>query len=130
MNAAGQTAWVGTAFHHPFEQPTDSVVGLWGENRAGELKLIAHTGQVIEVAPNDAREIVALDFASGTGGEDGRPRGFNDLGQVVFRARFRDGSGAIFLSDVLTVPEPLSLVLWLAAAHYCRCVRLLRQSPR
>ena len=39
----------------------------------------------------------------GDAGEDGTPTAFNDLGQLAFRAMFKDGTEGVF---VATVPEP------------------------
>jgi hypothetical protein len=66
---------------------------------------------MLEVAPGDFRIIYSLDFIGGTGNGDGRPSGFNNRGQLAFHARFTDDSRGIFVSNVVAIPEPNSLLL-------------------
>lgn len=42
-----------------------------------------------------------MGFVGGSGNQDGRSSGFNDLGQLVFSAIFSDGSSGIFVSDLV-----------------------------
>ena len=116
LNAAGQAAFMAAGYNLE-NGIINSAFGIWGQDRAGVLRLVAREGQNVKIGPDDYREIASLAFASNTGGEDGRGRGLNDLGQVVFRATFTDGSSGIFVSDSLTVPEAGSgtLLLLLAA---------------
>jgi hypothetical protein len=88
-----------------------NVLGLWGSDRRGELQLLARAGDLVPVGPGDLRRIAALGFSSGSGGEDGRPRGLNDDGLVAFRVRFTDGTSAVLVSDALAVPEPHAIAL-------------------
>jgi MYXO-CTERM domain-containing protein len=44
-----------------------------------------------------------LDLVVGSGGQDGHASGLNDLRQVVFSAKFTDGSSGVFLT---TIPAP------------------------
>jgi hypothetical protein len=78
-----------------------SSTSLWATDLAGELTMIARTGDTLEVAPGDARTISSLVMLTNHGDDDGRPRGLNDLGQIAFRASFTDGSSGIFLSDAV-----------------------------
>ncbi len=66
--------------------------GLWAE-RNGELELIVVTGQSITLPDGTTFDVTAIDFAGGSGNQDGRPSGFSDNGQIVFRA---DGIGTTF----------------------------------
>ena len=118
LNAAGQAAFMAAGYQLVEGMIADSAFGIWGQDRNGDLRLVARVGQIVEVGPGDYREIASIVFASKTGGEDGRARGLNDLGQVVFRATFPDGSSGVFVSDVLTVPEARSgtLLFLLASA--------------
>ena len=40
-----------------------------------------------------------------------RSSGFNNLGQLAFRAYFTDGTGGIFVSNRVAIPEPSTLAL-------------------
>ncbi len=73
------------------------------------MQLIARTSDLLELAPGDFRTISFLGFVSGTGNSDGRPSGFNNLGQLAFLASFTDGSSGIFVSNLVAVPEPSAL---------------------
>src|SRR5882724_12091865 len=57
------------------------------------------------VASTVVRTVVPLNTS---GNEDGRSRGFNNLGQLAFRASFTDGSAGIFVAD-LTPTTPTLL---------------------
>jgi hypothetical protein len=123
LNASGQSAFMAAGYRQEAGEVIDRGFGIWGQSRTGELRLVARVGQMLEVGPGEYREIATLEFASGTGGEDGRARGLNDLGQVVFRAAFTDGSSGIFTSNVLAIPEPPGctlLLLAMAGIYYRR----------
>ena len=106
MNSAGQTAFMATGYDPAVPPGMSQSVGIWGEDRSGALRLVVESGQWLEVAPGDARLVASVSFTSETGGEDGKPRGFNDAGLVTFHATFVDGSSGIFVSSALAVPEP------------------------
>jgi hypothetical protein len=115
MNSVGQTAFVATGYAAGERELTPKV-GIWGEDRRGFLRLVVEAGQFIEVADGDWRQVAGLAFAAETGGEDGKPRGFNDSGQLAFHATFNDGTSGVFVSNALAVPEPRLFVLLLGAA--------------
>jgi hypothetical protein len=96
LNGAGRTAFVAdfTGNVTPDVDPE----GIWAEDPTGTLGLVVRAGDAIEVAPGDARTVSELRFVGGSGLEDGRPAGFNDAGQVAFRAKFTDGSEGVFVS--------------------------------
>ena len=50
---------------------------------------------------DDFRTISELNFTSASGNSDGLSSGFNDLGQLVFWARFTDSSEGVFLSSAV-----------------------------
>lgn len=104
LNEAGQTAFVASL-------SGGNGGGIWATDRTGVLQLIARTGQLLEVAPGDLRTTSNLRFNGGTGNSDGRPSGFSNRGQLTFFARFTDGSEGIFVSNLVTIPEPSSLSL-------------------
>jgi hypothetical protein len=94
-------------------------LGIWATDRSGILRLIARTGDLLEISPGEFRTIASdssafPNFWGGAGNNDGRRSSFNDLGELVFRAGFSDGSSGIFVSDLATVPEPSIIALALS----------------
>jgi len=107
LNKLGQTA-----FRSQLNGTVQS--GIWAQDLSGNLRLIALTGDLLDVddgSGTDFREISGLDFARGTGNEDGLPSGFNDLGQLAFLAHFTDGTSGVFVSSLVAIPEPSTLLL-------------------
>ncbi len=75
---------------------------------------IVRSGQFFEVAPGDVRQVAFLslnDFYLGSGGEDGRPSSFNDLGQLVFNLNFTDGSIGTYVSSPIPAPSALGVLV-------------------
>jgi hypothetical protein len=102
INAAGQVA-----FYAFFNAPGGAGAGLFAQNSAGVIQLIARTGQTIQIAPGDVRTIETLEiFTPPTGNQDGRATFFNDQGYLAFRATFTDGeeTDAILVSDGVANP--------------------------
>ncbi|HUP82100.1 MAG TPA: choice-of-anchor tandem repeat NxxGxxAF-containing protein, partial [Pirellula sp.] len=126
INAAGQTVFMALGYQLDNGSVIDSAFGIWGENRAGVLTLVARAGQEVTLDTNDHRTIASLSFASNSGGEDGHGSGLNDLGQVVFHATFTDGSSGIVISDALTVPEASTIALLTFAAGCFASINQLR----
>jgi hypothetical protein len=62
--------------------------------------------------------VSGIGFTSATGNADGRPSGFNDLGQISFVAFFTDGTSGVFVSRAVAVPEPSTLVAACVALGY------------
>jgi hypothetical protein len=122
FNAAGQVAFFATLAGSDANNSNNQ--GIWATNRAGVLQLIAHSGDLLEVAPGDLRVVSQLQFAGRTGNGDGRASGLNAAGQVAFRAVFADGSSGAFVSSAVAVPEPDALILTSLS------VLLTRRSPR
>ncbi len=109
LNSAGQTAFVGG-----LNSSAGTDRGIWAEDLLGVLTLIAREGDLLDVddgSGTDLRTISRLSFIANTGNGDGRASGFNDLGQLAFLARFTDGTSGVFLSDLVAIPEPSSVVL-------------------
>jgi len=109
LNGAGQTAFVGRLTGTGVGNSNDR--GIWAEDPLGVLKLIARTGDMLDVDDGlgiDFRTINGLSFV---GNGDGRPSSFNNLGQLAFLATFTDGTSGIFVSNLVAIPEPSTLLL-------------------
>ena len=109
LNSSGHLAF-GGALQLGGDVTSSNQLGIWAQDPQGVLRLVVRTGDTIEVAPGDFRTISLLYLnAPASGGEDGRARAFNDLGQLLYAAKFTDGSSGLFLTTV--VPEPGTVVL-------------------
>jgi hypothetical protein len=113
INARGQVAFLAHGIGGQF-----NASGLWARDSDGVLKCIARPGELLEVKPGDLRTIASVDFAGGSGLEDGRRAGLNDRGQIAFVAKFTDGTSGIFISNAVAVPEPEGVLLALAASVF------------
>jgi hypothetical protein len=103
----------------------DSSGDLYAADPDAGLRLIAAVGQPFQLAPGDIRTIATVLFGeggtgTGTGGEDGRPVGFNDAGQLAFGLTFTDNTSAVVFT---TVPEPATSGVLAVAA----CVAIGRR---
>lgn len=81
---------------------TANDAGLWGQNAAGELKLVARKGAAFLVAPGITRTIATLGFIGGSGGGDGLSDGWTDAERMAFSATFTDGTSGIFIASLST----------------------------
>ncbi len=113
LNASGHLAFTAVVGGPDVAVSAGNSQGIWAEDVAGKLRLIAREGNALEVAPGDLRTIASLSFQSNAGNSDGQPSGFNDEGVLAFGASFTDGSSGIFVSRLASVPEP-KLGLWAA----------------
>ena len=103
MNDHGQIAFEAT-----FESVENGTtgVGVFAQNRVGDLRLIARTGGLLNVSDStdsqDYRVVLSVNLANS---------GLNDSGQVAFFASFTDGSSGTFVSDLTTTAaaRPTSL---------------------
>jgi hypothetical protein len=120
LNAAGQIAFQTTLSGSGVDDTND--IGIWATDLTGALQLIVREGDLLEVAPGDFRIVNGLNIYGDTGNADGRPSSFNDRGQLAFRASFTDGSSGIFVSNLVAIPEPRSMlpVTWAIAAMCAR----------
>jgi hypothetical protein len=105
MNEAGQVAFIADYGGRSYG------TGIWAEDRSGELQLIAHVGQQVELSPGDVRSITELTFVGNSGLEDGYGASFNNRGQVAFGAHLSGGGSAVFVSNLVAVPEPSTVGL-------------------
>ncbi len=113
LNDAGQIAFRGEG------TGTGVGSGIWAEDPSGVLRLIARSGDLLDVDDGpgtDFRTIRFLNFIGDSGNGDGRPSGFNNLGQLAFSASFTDGTSGIFVSNLVAIPEPATWVLAALAA--------------
>ncbi|NOZ41460.1 MAG: hypothetical protein GXP24_14725 [Planctomycetes bacterium] len=111
LNNAGQSAFLGSLKIGVGGVTEDNDQGIWAQNRDGVLQLIVREGDEIDVDDGpgvDLRTIERVFPGSGQGG-------FNDLGQLAFSAMFIDGTAGTFVSNLVAVPEPNSLILAAAA---------------
>lgn len=101
MNSSGEVAfWVrliGTSTN------SDNNRGVWMADASGQLHKLTRTGDPFEVAPGDFRAPKFMDLLWNNGGETGRSRNFNDLGQYAFWASFgfEFGNG-VFVASVVS----------------------------
>jgi hypothetical protein len=137
FNDAGQVAFIselvgGDVVVPPRGQPATIVnnVAIWGQDRSGVLRLVVRAGDLLDVDDGDAvdlRRIRSLGFQTG-GGSDGRGReGFNAAGQLAFAATFDDGTSGVFVSNLLAVPEPASIIPLLYGIAMIQSVRGTRR---
>jgi hypothetical protein len=126
LNNNGRTAFRADLVGPGIDSTNDS--GLWAEDSAGMLRLIAREGGLLDVSDDplspDLRTVSVLSWIVGnTGNGDGRASSYNDLGQVTFAARFTDGSEGVFVSNLVAVPEPTSLAMLVALGMAGVCAR-------
>lgn len=99
LNTAGQVAFIANLAGGGVG--TSNNLGIWATDQTGMLQLIARTGGQLEVAPGVFRTISDLGMASDSGNSDGRASAFNNLGELVFWARFTNGSQGVFVSNAV-----------------------------
>jgi len=103
INKDGQVAFFGYLTGENSRGPND--YGIFATGHAGDLRLIARYGDEFEVGPGDIRTIVALSHAGVFGTHI---LSFNAESDLVFLAKFSDGSEGIFTATVL--PEPAAIL--------------------
>lgn len=97
LNAGGEVAFRAELVGPEVMERNDR--GIWA-GRPGAVQLVVREGDTIEVAPGDERIIEVLSFGGISGGQDGRNTSFNDAGQLVFSAYFRDGTRGVFIATL------------------------------
>lgn len=106
VNGNGQAAFLGTLTGTGVVADVNDR-GLWAQDSGGVLRLVARLGDLFDVddtAGTDLRQISAVDFFGGSGGEDGIGSGFNDAGQLAFWLGFDDGSEGVFVANLGALP--------------------------
>ena len=125
LNSRGQAMFQGDLTGPNIDSTNDH--GLWAESITGELRLIARTGDVIAVGPGDTRTIRTLSISDySSGNDDGRRSPISDRGEVAFQALFMDGSSGVFVSELVAVPEPTSVVLAAIACAFLNAAQFAR----
>jgi hypothetical protein len=99
LNSAGQIAFRAALNGSGIGSSNDR--GIWATDLTGILQLIARVGDQLEVTPGDFRMLRDINFSSASGNSDGRPSGFNNIGQLAFWASFTDGSQGVFVSNAV-----------------------------
>ncbi len=118
LNNRGQTAFLGSLAGTGVTSSNNT--GIWAEDNLGELRLIVRAGDVVDLSKNplapDTRTFESFGLFNGDfadyASSDTRPKALNDRGQIVFRANFTDGTSGIFVSNLVAIPEPLSVVMF------------------
>ena len=103
INAAGQIAIKALIMEEGVQKR-----GVWAQDRQGVLQLVVLEGQEIEVAPGEFQQIEQLLIPSSS-------LVLGDRGHVAFGAHFEDNRQGLFVSSLLVVPEPSSVLLLLLA---------------
>lgn len=91
MNAQGLVAV------RAYLRPDEEDVGLWLLDSTGGGMLVAREGD-----PLAGLTIKDLSFLGNSGGNDGRPSGLNDRGQLAFQATFTNDDSGLFLFSPYT----------------------------
>lgn len=108
--------------------------GIWAQDIHGALRLVVREGDQVDLSENpqevDIRTFSRFDLFNGDFGNyasgEGRPSAFNNRGQIAFRAEFTDGTSGIFVSDLIAVPEPISVILVLTGLGMAWIKRVAR----
>lgn len=120
LNNAGQSAFPLKLIQGVGGVTAANDTGYWAQDVTGALRLVVREGDQLTVSPGDVRTIASF----GLNG-DARSFRFDDLGNLMFRANFTDGSQGLFISSV-PVPEPASLAILVSAAAAIASRRLRR----
>ena len=116
FNGLGQIAFTGQ-FVPVGGSASNPMLGVFVYDPTRGLLPVALPGDIIEVQPGDLRKIaVAGIIGFPTGGEDGTAKMLNENGELLFFARFTDGSNGLFVSNLVAVPEPAGVILAVAGA--------------
>jgi hypothetical protein len=109
MNESGQLFLSGQLSLRTFSDGINDQA-FWAQDRFGELQMIVKTGDLLEVTPGVFLQARSLEYG-----------GFNNRGQVLFKAFFQTDlpfqtiyQSGLFVSNLVAVPEPSSLLLMFA----------------
>jgi hypothetical protein len=79
--------------------------GIWVRDADFTIKLVEQTGSMVEVLPGVMRTVSTLTLTAGSGGSDGRPRGFSDNPGVLWLAGTGGINSSIFVTGVSPLPQ-------------------------
>lgn len=96
ISASGQVAFLASLAGGTIT-PGVNDKALFATDNSGVPTLVARNGEVMKL-PGGDKTISSLSVLPGAGGEDGRPRFLNDIGQIAFQAGFTDGTQGIFVT--------------------------------
>ena len=98
LNSSGQIAFRANLTGSGVDSSNDK--GIWATDRPARCSSSSAPASSWKSRPaNSARSATWISFHSGN--SDGRSSGFNNLGQLVFWARFTDGSQGVFVSNAV-----------------------------
>lgn len=113
LNDAGQVAFRGFIAGEGIDSFND--IGVWAQDRDGDLRLIARAGDVLETSPGQFLKIGAPSFAASFTGQTGASS-FNDRGQLAICA-----GGIGFISNRVALPEPpRGVFVAIASVLFCK----------
>ena len=128
INENGQIAF--EAFLTGDDVTFDSNQAIFAQDTDGVIQLIVREGELLNVSDDPTSpnilQIDSLNFFGGSGDGDGVSSGFNNLGQVAFRAEFGFQSG-VFVSSLVAVPEPSSVPALLMVSSFYLTIRRQRR---
>jgi hypothetical protein len=120
LNAAGQSAF--SAIVDGVGVDATNNLGIWATDRAGNTRLILRKGDLLNVSDDpltsDMRTVSGLSFIDDKANADLFGTGFNDHGRLAFLAYFTDGTKGIFVSNLVAIPEPSSMLYAALAALF------------
>lgn len=106
VNVNGMVAFTASLVNGVGGVTASSDVGLWAQDPSGRVRLIARTGDLVEVSPGNLQPIQEIFLGSNTYIQEWTASDFNSYGQVAFVVRVPTGV-ALLVSDALTDPiEP------------------------
>lgn len=94
VNAAGDVVFRASL------DPIVQTAGLFHWSSETGVSPIVMVGSVIELAPGVTKIVSGIQWASGSGGQDGRPTGLSDNGFLAFLVFFTDSTGAVIVANV------------------------------
>lgn len=104
LNAAGQLAFSATLIDlTSFED----VASLWLTDEAGQVQLVARSGQTVQLPTGNDRVIGlagSIGALQATGGQDGTTTALSDDGRLAFIVSFDDGSSAVLATGAPVCP--------------------------
>jgi hypothetical protein len=111
INDAGQVAFRAQLYGDGVNSTNE--FGIWAQDRAGILRLIARTGDLIDVDDGPGEDLRVLTGVSAKlSGTYLENDGFNNLGQIALAMAFDSGwTEGVFISNAATVPEPAAILL-------------------